>query len=160
MSALGVVMLAMLPLDGGRLSSPWLPLAALPYFLVYGWDLKRCGYGSLDLLRVYALNLMLLPINLAGVGQSVVQIVSGRKSAFGRTPKVGDRTSAPAGHVALQILMPIGIAWAGIHAAATAQPALAGFCGFNVMCMAYGFVRFVGIREAWEDLVAAFPRRC
>lgn len=160
MSALGVLMLAMLPLDGGRIASPWLPLAALPYFLVYGWDLKRCGYGTLDLMRVYALNLMLLPINLAGVGRSVVQIVSGRKTAFGRTPKIGDRTSAPAGHVALQILMLLGIASAGIHAASTAQPVLAAFCGFNAMCLVYGFVRFVGIREAWEDLAAAFPRRC
>lgn len=157
-SSLGVLMLAMLPLDG-RLASPWLPLTALPYFLVYGWDLKRCGYGGLDLLRVYALNLMLLPINLAGVLRSVFQIVSGRKSAFGRTPKIGDRTSAPARHVALQILMLIGTAAAGLHAASTAQPFLAGFCGFNAMCLVYGFVRFVGIREACEDLAAAFPRR-
>jgi len=158
LSSLGVLLLAFLPVDG-RLASPWIPLTALPYFLLYGLDLKRCGYRRIDLLRVYALNLMLLPINLAGVLRSVGQIVSGRKSSFGRTPKVGDRTSAPATHVALQIALMLGTLAATGWAWHTAQFYLAAFCVFNAACLAYGFVRFVGLREAWHDLTAPLAER-
>ena len=45
----------------------WLPLAALPYYLLYARDLCRIGYPAADVLRVYALNLLLIPVNLAGV---------------------------------------------------------------------------------------------
>ena len=55
-------------------------------------DLKFCGYKRLDVLRIYGFNLVLLPVNLAGVGNSIVQAITGEKSVFGRTPKVRDRT--------------------------------------------------------------------
>jgi cellulose synthase/poly-beta-1,6-N-acetylglucosamine synthase-like glycosyltransferase len=158
LSSLGVLVLALLPVQG-ELASPWLPLTALPYFLMYGWDLKRCGYGWRDWLRVYALNLMLLPINLAGVLRSLRQIITGRKSSFGRTPKVGNRTSAPARHVALQFGLLAATVAAALWALLTSHGWLGTFCVFNTACLLYGLVRFVGVREAWQDLTAVVPPR-
>jgi cellulose synthase (UDP-forming) len=158
LSGMAVLVLALLPLQGA-LASPWLPLTAVPYFVVYGWDLKRCGYGIGDLLRVYALNLMLLPVNLAGVLRSLHQIITGRKSSFGRTPKVGDRTSAPATHVALQIGLLCSTAVASLWALSTSHNLLGVFSLFNTACLSYGLVHFVGLREAWQDLTAVLPRR-
>src|SRR5262249_46485513 len=61
---LGLLVLLVYHFDDG-LSSAWLPLSAAPYYVLYGRDLCLSGYRWIDLLRVYALNLMLLPVNLA-----------------------------------------------------------------------------------------------
>jgi len=82
-----------------NLHSPWLPLTAIPYFFFYGRDLLQLGYRPLDLLRVYALNLMLIPVNLGGILQSIRQLVTGRTVAFERTPKVSSETLAPREYV-------------------------------------------------------------
>lgn len=71
----------------------WLPLTALPYFALYGRDMVLLGYKWWDLLRVYALNLLLIPVNLGGVVKSLQQAVTGRQTPFGRTPKVVHRTA-------------------------------------------------------------------
>ena len=57
-------------------------LAMAPYFLLYGRDLSRIGYRFRDLFAVCSLNLMLLPVSLAGVLASIVQTWNGRKAAF------------------------------------------------------------------------------
>ncbi|HSW21834.1 MAG TPA: glycosyltransferase family 2 protein, partial [Burkholderiaceae bacterium] len=80
LSSLGVLLLALTLLLHSELAGLWLPLIVLPSFVAYGLDLQRCGYGWRDLLRVYTLNLMLLPVNLAGVLRSLRQIFTGRKS--------------------------------------------------------------------------------
>ena len=77
----------------------WIPLAATPYFLLYGRDLMQAGYRWTDLFRVYALNLLLIPVNLGGVFRSLQQALTGRKVPFVRTPKVVSRTPAPALYV-------------------------------------------------------------
>jgi cellulose synthase (UDP-forming) len=65
----------------------WLPLTALPYFALYARDLTLAGYRATDVVRVYALNLVLVPVNVGGVVQSIVQGVTRRKTAFKRTRK-------------------------------------------------------------------------
>ena len=65
-ASLGVLALLLYPFDD-RFASNLLPLTAIPYFLLYGRDLVRLGYSWADLPRVYALNLLLLPVILAGV---------------------------------------------------------------------------------------------
>src|SRR5439155_224299 len=65
-----------------NLRDPWLPLSAAPYFFLYARDLVRAGYRYADLLRVYALNLMLIPVNLGGVLKSLEQALTGRKTPF------------------------------------------------------------------------------
>ena len=71
-------------------------LAALPYFLAMASDLRDCGYQLSDIFRIYGFNLILLPVNLAGVLKSMQQAITGEKIPFARTPKVKDRTAAPA----------------------------------------------------------------
>ena len=76
--------------------SPLLPLVAHSLLPLYGRDLVLCGYRATDLLRVYALNLVLLPVNLAGIVGSLRQAITGRPIPFHRTPKLADRTAVPA----------------------------------------------------------------
>ena len=52
------------------------------------------GYRAREVLDVYALNLLLIPVNLAGVFKSLAQAVTKRKAAFVRTPKIEGRTAA------------------------------------------------------------------
>ncbi len=94
----GVPILLIYPFEH-NLHSPWLPLVALPYFFFYGRDMMHLGYRPLDVLRVYALNLMLIPVNLGGIFQSIKQIVTGRHVAFDRTPKTHVATVAPRKYV-------------------------------------------------------------
>ena len=91
---LGVLLIVLYPLEK-PLRIGWLPLTALPYYLLYGRDLVLAGYRWIDLFRVYALNLLLIPVNLGGVFKSLQQAVTRRTIPFSRTPKVAGRTTAP-----------------------------------------------------------------
>ncbi|BCW73624.1 glycosyltransferase family 2 protein [Arthrobacter sp. NicSoilB8] len=97
-SSFGLLFLLAYPYDS-RLLSPIVFLAALPYFLAMGSDLRDCGHRFSDIFRIYGFNLVLLPVNLAGVLKSLQQAVTGDKIPFARTPKVKDRTAAPAIYV-------------------------------------------------------------
>jgi cellulose synthase (UDP-forming) len=132
--------------------SPWLVLAAVPYYVSYGRDLKEAGYRWADLLRVYALTLMLIPINLAGVFRSLQQIITGRKSPFGRTPKIEGRTSTPAAHVFL-LWGIFGVAVVSCVGNLLFHRWFYGvFSGANAAATLYGMTRFVGLRAGWDDL--------
>ncbi|HEV2073570.1 MAG TPA: glycosyltransferase family 2 protein [Thermomicrobiales bacterium] len=93
--SIGMLTLLFLPVDAELLSA-WLPVLAAAYFSMYWRDLLLNGYLPGDILRVSAFNIMLLPINLAGVLKSVQQGVTGTRTPFARTPKVEGRTAAPA----------------------------------------------------------------
>jgi cellulose synthase/poly-beta-1,6-N-acetylglucosamine synthase-like glycosyltransferase len=97
-ASFGLVFLLAYPYDS-RLLSPIVFLAALPYFLAMGSDLRDCGHRFSDIFRIYGFNLVLLPVNLAGVLKSLQQALTGDKIPFVRTPKVKDRTAAPAIYV-------------------------------------------------------------
>jgi cellulose synthase (UDP-forming) len=133
-------------------ASVWLPLAALPYFVLYARDLRQAGYRMVDLLRVYALNLLLLPVNLGGVAKSIHQAVTGQKIPFGRTPKVQGRTAAPA----LYLLAPLALATFWLTG--SVSDAIAGrtmhsvFAGANAALLVYALWRFVGWRALVADL--------
>jgi hypothetical protein len=151
LSGFGLLTLLLFPFDA-MFWSPWLVLAAVPYYVSYGRDLKEAGYRWADLLRVYAITLMLIPINLAGVFRSLQQIITGRKSAFGRTPKIEGRTPTPAVHVF--------ILW-GIFAVAVVSCFgnllfhrwfYGAFSGANAVATLYGMTRLIGLRAGWEDL--------
>ncbi|RJR10298.1 glycosyltransferase, partial [Candidatus Parcubacteria bacterium] len=77
----------------GDLQVGWLMLASVSYFIFYGRDLILIKYNIVDLFRVYALNLLLLPINIGGVLKSLQQMITRKKIPFGRTPKIQDRTA-------------------------------------------------------------------
>jgi EAL domain-containing protein (putative c-di-GMP-specific phosphodiesterase class I)/cellulose synthase/poly-beta-1,6-N-acetylglucosamine synthase-like glycosyltransferase len=86
------------PFNSGLLN-PILLLVALPYFFMMASDLRYTGYKRTDVFRIYGFNLILLPVNLSGSFASILQLVTGEKSAFKRTPKVRDRTTARAFYV-------------------------------------------------------------
>ncbi|MCO5170137.1 MAG: glycosyltransferase family 2 protein [Planctomycetes bacterium] len=132
--------------------SPWLPLTALPYFLLYGRDLVRQGYRWLDLPRVYALNLMLVVVNLGGVLKSLEQAVTGALLPFQRTPKVEGRTAAPAGYVLAQVGLLAFCLAAGPLALAAGNHAHAAFSLLNAVVFAYVLCRFMGLAASVEDV--------
>jgi cellulose synthase (UDP-forming) len=154
----GLLLLLVIPF-GSEFSSIWFPVAAAPYYLLYGQDLTRTGYKWRDLLRVYALTLLLVPVNLAGVYRSLEQVVTGRKSPFARTPKIEGRTAAPASHLlALCALTGTAIFSAGANLW-SGNLLFFGFCSINAGFFLYGFLRLIGWREAIVDITAGFAGR-
>jgi cellulose synthase/poly-beta-1,6-N-acetylglucosamine synthase-like glycosyltransferase len=153
----GFLALVLFPF-GDWLSTAWLPLAAVPYFLLYARDLRHAGYRRRDALGVYALNILLLAANLAGVAKSLHQAGTGRQTPFKRTPKVASRTAAPALYVALPLALALylclGVAW----------DMLAGRWGHAAIgltttaLMLYALASFIGRRAIWQDLTRPVRR--
>ena len=155
-----VLALLLVPFSDATALSLWLPLTAVPYFVVYGRDLALAGYrGLVDLPRIYALNLLLLPVNLAGALGSLRQAATGSKVPFRRTPKIAGRTAASPGLLVaiwgLAIWCAFCLAsdlWLGnwMHAA---------FVGLNGAMLGYAAFALVGWRETLADLGMALPER-
>ena len=155
---LGMLMLLLVPFDQ-TITSSWLPLTAVPYYVLYGRDLVGNGYSWVDLAPSYALNLLLVPVNLGGVAKSIHQWWTGRPSPFTRTPKVPGRTSAPPFYIFLVLAISAGasvVTAIRFYGAAWVWGAL-GF--LNVYMLVYAFLRFVGLRYAWEDVRADIATR-
>jgi cellulose synthase/poly-beta-1,6-N-acetylglucosamine synthase-like glycosyltransferase len=147
----GMLILLLHPFDQS-MRSYWLPLTAAGYYFLYGLDLKQCGYNWGDLLRVYALNLLLLPVNLGGVLKSLQQALTGSRSPFGRTPKVESRTEAPRLYIICVLLLPVYCLIRGVFDLTELRLAHAGFALLNAAFLFYAFFGFVGAREAVDDL--------
>ena len=155
---LGMLIALSMPFRDSILSW-WLPFTALPYFYLYWRDMTRLGYRKTDILRVYALNLMLIPVNLGGVFKSLQQALTGRKSPFVRTPKVKGRTaSAPLYLLAIYGLIIHGSV-GGVFSLYDKRFMHAGFALLNAGVMLYAVARFIGLRQTWEDLRLAYSRR-
>jgi len=149
----GLLMILSLAFDDG-LRTLWLPLTAIPYYVLYARDLRRTGYRADDVFRVFALNLMLIPVNLGGVMSSLRQAWTGRKSPFGRTPKIQGRTAVPARYLiaeyALLAHWVVGMVVEFRHG----RPLHAAFALINASFLAYAIARFIGLAESWQDLAA------
>lgn len=130
----------------------WIVLTAAPYFVLYGRDLVQNGYRASDLLRVYALNLMLLPVNLGGVFQSIRQGLTGRKSPFVRTPKVEERTVAPAVYLLAQYALLTMMAVVLVLDLLQQRWIHASFIVLNGGMLLYALVRFIGVHESLDDI--------
>jgi hypothetical protein len=100
---------------------------------------------------VYALNLLLIPVNLAGVLTSLRQALSGRKVPFGRTPKVRERTVVPSLYVLSPCALVAGLAVGLVGDLAHARWVHGVFLGFNGALLAYAIWRFIGLRDGLED---------
>ena len=147
----GLLLMLTLPFDDAVVG-PALPLTALPYFALYTRDLRLIGYRATDVLRVFALNLMLIPVNLGGVFLSLRQAWTGKKSPFGRTPKIEGRTAVPPHYLiaegAILAMWLLGMTYEFAYGRA-----LHGwFALSNAVFLAYAIVRFIGLRESWADL--------
>jgi cellulose synthase/poly-beta-1,6-N-acetylglucosamine synthase-like glycosyltransferase len=151
---MGLLLILAVSLDDG-LQTVWLPLTALPYYWLYARDLRRRGYPRSDLLNVYALNLLLIPVHLGGVFQSLRQAWTGRRTPFGRTPKVTGRITSPALYLIAEYVILghwlVGAGFEFLHG----RPLHGCFALANAGFLAYAIVRFIGLRESWTDLSLA-----
>jgi cellulose synthase (UDP-forming) len=154
-ASFGLLFLLAYPYDS-RLLSPFVFLAALPYFLAMGSDLRATGHRFSDIFRIYGFNLVLLPVNLAGVFKSFQQMITGEKIPFVRTPKVKNRTAAPA----LYVIAPYAIV---VFSLITLYRDImernwgnALFAGFNAV-MAAGAIRaYIGLWNSAVDVWLGF----
>jgi cellulose synthase/poly-beta-1,6-N-acetylglucosamine synthase-like glycosyltransferase len=89
-----------------HVGSIWVPLSAIPCFLLYLRDLRNSGYKTMDYLRICTLNLLLLPVVMGGVLKSLEQAITGKKIPFSRTPKIPGRTTAPALYSFIALTLP------------------------------------------------------
>jgi cellulose synthase/poly-beta-1,6-N-acetylglucosamine synthase-like glycosyltransferase len=135
-----------------QLISPLVLLISAPYFLMMAADLKHCGYRRLDVLRIYGFNLILLPVNLAGVFASMLQLLIGGRPAFKRTPKVRSRTTPgltfvvmPYVFVAFSVLTLISDLqrerWVNVVLA-----------GVNAVLAGYAIVAYIGVGNSLVDV--------
>ena len=150
-ASFGLIFLLAYPYDS-RLLSPIVFLAALPYFLAMGSDLRDCGHRFSDIFRIYGFNLVLLPVNLAGVLKSMQQAVTGDKIPFARTPKVKDRTAAPAIYVITPYLI---VAFSVLTVWRDAQLGNWGnvaFASLNAILAAYAIRAYIGVFNSAVDV--------
>ncbi|HEU5152945.1 MAG TPA: glycosyltransferase family 2 protein [Iamia sp.] len=151
----GLVLLLAYPFSTNLMSSLVLAISA-PYFVVMASDLKRCGYKCSDVLRIYGFNLVMLPVNASGVARSLVQLVSGHKAAFARTPKVRRRSVAPATFVLFPYVI-MALATVALLADIDQQRwAHAVFAGTNLALALPATIAIIGIRHSIVDLLLGF----
>ncbi len=149
--SVGMLVLLAFPFDGA-MRSQWLAVLTIPYLLLNGRDLVMNGYQWSDLPRVYALNLLLVPINLGGVAKSLHQAVTGRNTPFGRTPKVPGRTAAPRLYIASTLAMLAYCACFGASDLANSRWVHGGLMMLMAGFLWYALRYLIGLREAAEDL--------
>ena len=147
----GLLLMLALPFSDS-IKTMWLPLTALPYYLLYGRDLILCGYRASDLLRVYALNLLLIPVNLGGVLKSLQQAITHQKIAFCRTPKITVRTTtAPLYIIAIYALFGQWLISAqGDFVDGHLSQGI--FALLNAAILFYAIAVFIGFRASWDDI--------
>jgi cellulose synthase/poly-beta-1,6-N-acetylglucosamine synthase-like glycosyltransferase len=136
----------------GQLLSPFVLLAAMPYFISMANDLKYCGYKRTDVLRIYGFNLILLPVNLAGVLKSLQQALTSKKIPFARTPKVKNRTVAPLIYILIPLLI---VAFSGFTFWRDEQAhnwANASFEFFNALLASWAIIAYIGIGHVLGDI--------
>ncbi|HEY1687261.1 MAG TPA: glycosyltransferase family 2 protein [Solirubrobacteraceae bacterium] len=141
-----------------RLLSPLVFLIAVPYFLAMAEDLRRCGYRRIDVLRVYGFNLLLLPVNLAGAGSSIMQGLTGAKGEFKRTPKVRSRTLPSLSFVLIPYALVGFSAFTIVEDLHHQHWANLVFAAINAVLGAYAILAFVGLRNSiadiWNNLIS------
>ena len=151
-ASFGLLFLLAYPYDS-RLLSPAVFIAALPYLLCMGSDLRDCGHRFSDIFRIYGFNLILLPVNLAGVLKSLQQGLTGDKIPFVRTPKVKDRTAAPA----IYVLIPYAIvAFSALTVWRDAQQGNWGnvaFASLNAVLAMWCIQAYIGLWNSVVDVV-------
>lgn len=150
-SNIGLVFLLAYPYDG-RLLSPLVLLAAVPYFLSMAFDLKYCRYNYSDIIRIYGFNLILLPVNIAGTLKSLEQALTTKKTPFARTPKVKNRTATALPYVLSPLCIvafSIFTLWRNIDERNWGN---AAFAGFNAFAASWAIFSYIGIGNLFVDI--------
>lgn len=149
-ASFGLLFLLFFPFDS-RLLSPLVIAAALPYFISMGLDLRASGHRFGDIFRIYGFNLILLPVNLAGVLKSIQQGATGAKIPFARTPKVVGRTAAPGIYVTLPFIIVGFSVLTAVRDFTVGNWGNAAFASFNAIMAAWAIVAYIGIRASIAD---------
>lgn len=150
-ASFGLILMLFYPYDG-RLLSPFVALAATPYFIAMAYDLKYCGYRMSDIFRIYGFNIILLPVNLAGVLKSVQQALTNEKIPFARTPKVKNRTIAQPKFIIGPLLI-IGFSiFTFVRSYMVHNWGNAAFAALNTILALWAFVSYIGVRNAAVDI--------
>jgi cellulose synthase (UDP-forming) len=142
-----------------RMVSTWVIVAACAYQFLYGLTLVRAGYGWKDLLGIYSLNMVLVPINFAGNLLSLRQIFTGRKAAFTRTPKIAGRTAVPMSYIVAEyglLLLCLASFTADFGGGRLYHMV---FSILNGAAFLYCIHRFIGLRHSMEDILASLRSR-
>jgi len=150
-ASFGLIFLLAFPYDG-RLLSPFVVLAALPYFFAMASDLKYCGYKRTDVFRIYGFNLILLPVQLAGVLKSIQQALSGKKIPFARTPKVKNRTVSPMLYVVAPLVIVAFSALTFYRDFDAHNWGNALFAAFNTIVAIWATLAYIGIGNTIKDI--------
>ncbi|GAA2175508.1 glycosyltransferase family 2 protein [Arthrobacter parietis] len=151
-ASFGLLFLLGYPYDS-RLLSPLVFITALPYFLAMGSDLRDCGHRFSDIFRIYGFNIVLLPVNLAGVLKSVQQAFTGEKIPFVRTPKVKDRTAAPALYVVVPFLIVAYSLFTVWRDVVSENWGNAAFALLNALLAFYAIRAYIGLKNSAVDMV-------
>jgi EAL domain-containing protein (putative c-di-GMP-specific phosphodiesterase class I)/cellulose synthase/poly-beta-1,6-N-acetylglucosamine synthase-like glycosyltransferase len=151
-SSLCLVVMLVYPFNH-TLLNPVLLLVSVPYFFMMAADLKHLGYKRSDMLRIYGFNLILLPVNLSGSIASLLQLLTGEKSAFKRTPKVRDRTTAATSYLLLPLALIALCVYATWHDIHLRQWDNLVFVGLNLILSLYAMIAFVGLGNTVVDLL-------
>ncbi|MBM9502175.1 glycosyl transferase [Leptospira sp. 201903071] len=154
---IGLVILMGSPLGEG-METYWIAISSLPYFFLYGMDLVEMGYRWMDVFRVYALNLLLIPVNLAGVFMSLNQAVTGKQIPFSRTPKITGRTAMPALYVIAAYSLLAQLLFGFFTNYVHKNWAYSFYNLANAMMLGYAIVKFIGLRASWEDLTLSLNK--
>ena len=136
-----------------RLFNLWLPLSCLPYFILYACDLGQAGYRMSDVFRVYALNLMLIPVNLAGVMKSIHQGFTGKKIPFGRTPKIRGRTAIAPLYIIFEYAILLHWTSGAVVELSSGFWVQGFFALMNASLLLFAVLKYMGIKESKEDLL-------
>jgi hypothetical protein len=126
-------------------------IATIPHLFCYARDLMYIGYTIKDSIRVFAFNLLLIPINIGGLFKSIEQLLLRKKTPFQRTPKIKERTVAPAFYVLTEVFIWLSLMFAygmdlyhGFYASAV-------FSAINSLLLGYALVYFVGFNTLLHD---------
>ena len=152
-ASIGLMFLLLFPFNN-QLLSPIVLIAAVPYFVAMAADFKRLGYKRTDVFRMYAFNLILLPVNLAGTLKSLQQAASKAKIPFARTPKVQNRTAAPALFVLAAYLIALFSFWTLYNDVTERNWSNGAFALVNGVLTSYAIVAFIGVRNSLVDVAA------
>lgn len=157
MISTGLVLMLFIPINNYIFSLLFI-FIAVSYFYLYYRDMRLLKYKPSDLIRVYSLNLILVPIHTGGVLKSIQQIVSGKKSPFGRTPKTKERTAAPVlYHVATYGLI-VYMLTLSINYLFEARYIFAATILINTAFLLYGALIFIGPKNSLDDIKMRFSR--
>jgi EAL domain-containing protein (putative c-di-GMP-specific phosphodiesterase class I)/cellulose synthase/poly-beta-1,6-N-acetylglucosamine synthase-like glycosyltransferase len=149
-SSVCLVVMLVYPFNAALLN-PILLLVSVPYFMMMAADLKACGYKRMDVFRVYGFNLILLPVNLSGSFASILQLLTGEKSAFKRTPKVRDRTTSATTYLLAPLALIAFCAYTVVRDIQLHQWDNLVFAGLNLVLASYAMIAFVGVGNTIVD---------